>query len=62
MSRVYLHYLYRYPILLSSEEPSEFDSLMEELNEYHLLRDSHTPDHVMESCKTDRGDLKLDSL
>ena len=62
MSRVYLHYLYRYRILRPSEEPSEFDSLMEEFNEYQLLRDSHTPDHVMESCKTDRRDLKLDSL
>ena len=27
-----------------------------------MLRDSDIPDHVMESCKTDRGDLKLDSL
>ena len=35
---------------------------MEEFNKYQLLRDSDIPDHVMESCKTDRGDLKLDSL
>ena len=27
-----------------------------------MLRDSDIPDHVMESCKTDRGDLKLGSL
>ena len=27
-----------------------------------MLRDSDVLDHVMESCKTDRGDLKLDSL
>ena len=62
MSRVYLHYFHRYPNLLPFEEPSEFDSLTEEFNEYQLLRDSDIPDHVMESCKTDRGDLKLDSL
>ena len=62
MSRVYLHYFHRYPDLLPFEEPSEFDSLTEEFNEYQLLRDSDIPDHVMESCKTDRGDLKLDSL
>ena len=62
MSRVYLHYFHRYPNLLTFEEPSEFDSLTEEFNKYQLLRDSDIPDHVMESCKTDRGDLKLDSL
>ena len=62
MSRVYLHYFHRYPNLLPFEEPSEFDSLTEGFNEYQLLRDSDIPDHVMESCKTDRGDLKLDSL
>ena len=62
MSRVYLRYFHRYPNLLPFEEPSEFDSLTEEFNEYQLLRDSDIPDHVMESCKTDRGDLKLDSL
>ena len=62
MSRVYLHYFHRYPNLLPFEEPSEFDSLTEEFNEHQLLRDSDIPDHVMESCKTDRGDLKLDSL
>ena len=62
MSRVYLHYFHRYPNLLPFEEPSEFDSLTGEFNEYQLLRDSDIPDHVMESCKTDRGDLKLDSL
>ena len=62
MSRVYLHYFHRYPNLLPFEEQSEFDSLTEEFNEYQLLRDSDIPDHVMESCKTDRGDLKLDSL
>ena len=62
MSRVYLRYSHRYPNLLPFEEPSEFDSLTEEFNEYQLLRDSDIPDHVMESCKTDRGDLKLDSL
>ena len=62
MSRVYLHYFHRYPNLLPFEEPSEFDSLTEEFNEYQLLRDSDIPDHVTESCKTDRGDLKLDSL
>ena len=27
-----------------------------------MLGDSDIPDHVMESCKIDRGDLKLDSL
>ena len=27
-----------------------------------MLRDSDIPDHVMESYKTDRGDLKLDSF
>ena len=62
IKRVYLHYFDRYPNLLLFEEPSEFDSLTEEFNEYQLLRDSDIPDHVMESCKTDRGDLKLDSL
>ena len=62
MSRVYLHYFHKYPNLLPFEEPSELDSLTEEFNEYQLLRDSDIPDHVMESCKTDRGDLKLDSL
>ena len=62
MSRVYLHYFHRYPNLLPFKEPSEFDSLPEEFNEYQLLRDSDIPDHVIESCKTDRGDLKLDSL
>ena len=62
MSRVYLHYFHRYPNLLPFEEQSEFDSLTEEFNEYQLLRDSDIPDHVMESCKTDRGDLKLDLL
>ena len=31
-------------------------------NEYQLLRDSDIPDHAIELCKTDRGDLKLDSL
>ena len=62
MSRVYLHYFHRYPNLLPFEEPSELVSLTEEFNEYQLLRDSDIPDHVMESCKTDRGDLKLDSL
>ena len=36
--------------------------MTEELNKYQLLRDSNIPDHVMKSCKTDRGDLKLDSL
>ena len=36
--------------------------MTEEFNEYQLLRDSGIPDHVMESYKTDRGDLKLDSL
>ena len=61
MSRVYLHYFNRYPHLLPFEEPSEFDSLTEGFNEYQLLRDSDIPDHIMESCKTDRGDLKLDS-
>ena len=62
MSRVYLHYFHRYPNLLPFEEPSELVSLTEEFNEYQLLRDSDIPDHVMESCKTDRGDLKLDLL
>ena len=62
MSRVYLHYFYRYTNLLPFEKPSEFDSLTKEFIEYQLLRDSDIPDHVMESCKTDRGDLKLDSL
>ena len=62
MSRVCLHYFHRYPNLLPFKEPSEFDSLTEEFNEYQLLRDSDIPDHVIESCKTDRGDLKLDSL
>ena len=62
MSRVYLHYFHKYPNLLPFEEPSELDSLTEEFNEYQLLRDSDIPDHVTESCKTDRGDLKLDSL
>ena len=61
-SSVYLHYFHRYPNLLPSEEPSEPDSLMEKFSKYQLLRDSDIPDHVMESCKTDRGDLKLDSL
>ena len=56
MSRVYLDYFHRYPNLLPFEEPSEFDSLTEEFNEYQLLRDSDIPDHVIESCKTDRGD------
>ena len=60
--RVYLYYFHRYPNLLPFKEPSEFDSLTEEFNEYQLLRDSDIPDHVIESCKTDRGDLKLDSL
>ena len=60
--RVYLHYFDRYPNLLPFEEPSEFDSLTEEFNEYQLLRDSDIPDHVMESCKTDQGDLKLDAF
>ena len=59
MSRVYLHYFHRYPNLLPFEEPSEFDSLTEEFKEYQLLGDS---EYVMESCKTDRDDLKLDSL
>ena len=36
--------------------------MTEEFNEYQLLRDSDIPDHVMESCKADQGDLKLDSL
>ena len=36
--------------------------MTEEFNEYQLLCDSHIPNHVMESCKTDRGELKLDSL
>ena len=62
MSRLCLHYFHRYPNLLPFKEPSEFDSLTEEFNEYQLLRDSDIPDHVIESCKTDRGDLKLDSL
>ena len=62
MSRVYLHYFHRYPNLLPFKEPSEFDFLTEEFNEYQLLRDSNIPDHVKESCKTDRVDLKLDSL
>ena len=62
MSRVFLYYFHRYPNLLPFEEPSEFDSLTEEFNEYQLLRDSDIPDHVMESCKTDQGDLKLDWL
>ena len=62
MSRVYLHYFHRYPNLLPFKEPSEFDSLTEEFNEYQLLRDSDIPDHVTESCKTDGGDIKLDSL
>ena len=62
MSRVYLHYFHRYPNLLPFEEQSEFDSRTEEFSEYQLLRDSDIPDHVMESCKTDRGDLKLDLL
>ena len=50
--RVYLHYFHRYPNILPFEEPSEFDSLTEEFNEYQLLRDCDIPDHVMESCKT----------
>ena len=58
LSGVYLHYFHRYPNLLPFEEPSEFASLTEEFNEYQFLRDSDIP----ESCKTDRGDLKLDSL
>ena len=62
MSRVYLHYFHRYPNLLPFEEQSQFVSRTEEFSEYQLLRDSDIPDHVMESCKTDRGDLKLDSL
>ena len=62
MSRVYLYFFHRYPNLLPFEEPSEFDSLTEEFNKYQLLRDSDIPDHVMVSCKFDRGDLKLDSL
>ena len=62
MSRVYLHYFHRYPNLLPFEEQSEFDSRTEEFSEYQLLRDSDIPDHVMGSCKTDRGDLKLDLL
>ena len=62
MSRVYLRYFHRYPNLLPFEEPSEFDSLTEEFKEYQLLGDSDIPDHVMESCKTDPGDLKLDSI
>ena len=60
--RVYLHSFHRYPNLLPFEETSEFDSLTEEFNEYQLLHDSDIPDHVMESCKTDQGDLKLDSF
>ena len=57
-----MHYFHRYSNLLPFEEPSEFDSLTEEFNKYQLLRDSDIPDHVMVSCKFDRGDLKLDSL
>ena len=41
---------------------SEFDSLTEEFNECRLLHESHLPDHVMESLKTDRGGFKLNSL
>ena len=62
MSRVYLHYFHKYPNLLPFEEPSELDSLTEEFKKYQLLRDSDIPDHVMELCMTDRGNLKLDSL
>ena len=36
--------------------------MTDKFNEYQLLGDSDIPYHVMESCKTDRGDLKLDSL
>ena len=60
--RVYLYYFHRYPNLLSFEKPSEFDSLTEKINEYQVLCDSDTPDHAIESCKTDPGDLKLDSV
>ena len=62
MSKVYLQYFHRYSNLLPFEEPSEFDSLTEEFNECQLLRGSDIADHVMESCKTDRGDLKFDLL
>ena len=62
MSKVYLHYFHRYSNLLPFDEPSEFDSLTEEFNKYQLLGDGDIADHVMESCKTDRGDLKLDLL
>ena len=62
MSKIYLHFFHKYPNLLPLEELSEFDSLTEEFNEYQLLCDSDIPDHVMESCKNDRGELKLVSL
>ena len=57
-----MYCFHRYPNLLPFEELSEFNSLMEEFNEYKLLRDSDIPDHVMESCETDQSDLKLYSL
>ena len=36
--------------------------MTEEFSEYQLPRDSDVPDHVIESCNTDRGDLNLNSL
>ena len=62
MSRAYMHYFHRYPNFLPFKELSEPDSLTEKFNKHQLLRDSDIPDHVMESCKADRGDLKFDSL
>ena len=41
--RVYLYSFHRCPNLLSFEEPSEFDSLTEELNEHQLLHDNDIP-------------------
>ena len=41
--RVYLYSFHRCPNLLFFEEPSEFDSLTEEFNEYQLLHDNDIP-------------------
>ena len=43
---VCLYNFHEYPNLLSFEEWSEFDSLMEEFNQYQLLRDSDVPDQA----------------
>ena len=41
--RGYLYSFHRCPNLLSFEEPSEFNSLTEEFNEYQLLHDNDIP-------------------